>query len=208
MLFREVTRLDIGNFNKECCKSRLRDNAYSSFKKVSKISGKNLSIEEVKALNNLVKNKAFIIQKADKGNNIVILNRSYYISKLSKILEGTSKFKIGNIKEGKALNHLSHMEEQIIQLLKRLEDHDEICKTEKNDLYPSGSKPGVLYGLAEIYKALEDGIPSFCPILSAIGTPTYKLAKFYDQLLRPLTNSEYIIKDSLSFAKKVLEFHF
>ena len=40
MLFREITSLDTGNFNKECVKSRLRDGTYSSFKKVSKISDK------------------------------------------------------------------------------------------------------------------------------------------------------------------------
>ena len=79
-------------------------------------------------------------------------------------------------------------------------------KKEKNDLYPSGSKPGVLYGLAKIHKALEDGIPSFHPILSAIGTPTYKLSKSCDQLLKPLTNNECIIKDPFSFAEEVLEF--
>ena len=120
MLFREITSLDIGDFNKECIKSRLRDSAYTSFKQVSRISDKNLSREEVKALNNLVKNKDLVIQKADKGNNIVILNRSDYISKLSKILEDTSKFIRVNIEEGKALNHLIHMEGQIIPLLKNL----------------------------------------------------------------------------------------
>ena len=46
----------------------------------------------------------------------------------------------------------------------------------------------------------------FCPILSAIGTPTYKIAKFYGQLLKPLTNNEYTIKDSFSFAKEVFQF--
>ena len=55
MLFREITSFDIANFNKECVKSRLRDSAYSSFKQVSKISNKHLSIEEAKALNNLLK---------------------------------------------------------------------------------------------------------------------------------------------------------
>ena len=54
----------------------------------------------------LVKVKDLVIQKADKGDNIVILNRSDYISKLSKILKDTSNFKMVNIKEGKALNHL------------------------------------------------------------------------------------------------------
>ena len=52
---------------------------------------------KVKALNNLVKNKDFVIQKAGKGNNIVILNRSDYISKPTKVLEDTPKFKRVNI---------------------------------------------------------------------------------------------------------------
>ena len=102
------------------------------------------------------------------------------------------------------MNHLIHMEERIIRLLKSLEDQGEICEKEKKDFYPSGSEPGVLYGFVKIHKALEDGIPSFWPILSAIGTPTYKIARFCDQLLKPLTNNEYTLKNSFSFAK-VLE---
>ena len=64
-----------------------------SFKQVPKILEKNLSKEEVKTLNNLVNNKDIAIQKADKVNNVVILNRSDYIPKLSKILEDTSELK-------------------------------------------------------------------------------------------------------------------
>ena len=53
-----------------------------------------VSREEVKALN---KNR-----KTDKSNNIAILNRCVYISKLSPILEDTSKFKRVNIEEEKS----------------------------------------------------------------------------------------------------------
>ena len=98
------------------------------------------------------------------------------------------------------------MEKPIIRLLKSLEDQNEISEKEKSGLYPSVSQPGVPYGLAKIHKALEHGVPSFQPVLSAIVTPTYKLAKFCDQLLKPLKSNEYTIKDSLSFAKEVLEF--
>ena len=111
-----------------------------------------------------------------------------------------------NIEEGKSLKHLIHMKERIIRFLKSLEDQREISDKKKKDLYSLGSKPGVPYELAKIHKALENGTPSFRPISSAIGTPTYKLAKFRDQLLRPLTSNEYTIKDSFSFDKEVLEF--
>ena len=97
-----------------------------------------------------------------------------------------------------------HMEEGIICLLKSLGNQGEINEKEKNDLYTSSFKSGVLHELATIHKALEDGLPSFCKILSAIGTSTYKLAKFCDQLLKPLTSNKYAIKDSFSFAKEVL----
>ena len=88
------------------------------------------------------------------------------------------------------------MEEGIIRRLKRPENQGEISEKERNGLYPSGSKPGVLYGLAKIHKALKDGTLSFCPILSAIETPTYNLVKFCNQLLKPLTSNDYTIKDS------------
>ena len=168
ILLRKITSLNITNFNKECVKSRLLGILHSSFKHVFKISDKNLSREDVKAWN-----KDLAIQKADEGNHIVVLNRSYYISKLSKIVEDTSKFKRVTVEEGKAVKHLIHMEERIICLNKSLEDQDEISGKEKN-LYSSGSKPRVLYGLAKILKALEDGIPSFCTILLTIGTSSYK----------------------------------
>ena len=50
------------------------------------------------------------MQKADKGNGIVILNTTDYIPKLSKILEDNFKFKRMIKEEGKALNHLIQME--------------------------------------------------------------------------------------------------
>ena len=130
---------------------------------------------------NLVKNKDIVIQKADKANNIIKLNRSDYILKLSNILEGTSKFKRVDIEEGKALYHLG-----------------EISEKEKKDLYSSSPKLGVLYGFAKIHKTLEDGTLSFRLILSAIETPTYNLVKFCNRLLNPLTRKDYIMTDSFS----------
>ena len=76
MQFRDIASIEISNFNKECVKSRHRDSAYISFKQISNISLKNLSTEELKALNNLVKYEDIVIQKACKGNNIVIFNGS------------------------------------------------------------------------------------------------------------------------------------
>ena len=63
-----------------------------------------------------------------------------------------------------------------------------------------------MYGLAKVQKIFGDGFPSFRPILSAIGTPTYKLAKFLVLKLKLLTTNEYAIKDSFTFAEELQSF--
>ena len=50
---------------------------------------------------------------------------------------------------------------------------------------------------------MEDNCPSFRPILPAIGTPTYYLAKFRVPILKPLTENEYTVHDSFSFASLI-----
>ena len=63
-----------------------------------------------------------------------------------------------------------------------------------------------MYGLAKVHKIVTDGLSSFRPILSAIGTPTYKLAKFLVPMLEPLTTNEYTIKDSFTFTEELQSF--
>ena len=63
-----------------------------------------------------------------------------------------------------------------------------------------------MYGSAKVHKFVTDGLPSFRPILSAINTPTYKLAKFLAPMLEPLTTNEYTIKDSFTFAEELQSF--
>ena len=60
-------------------------------------------------------------------------------------------------------------------------------------------KPEILCGLGKSHKALEDRIPTFRTMLSAIGTLTYKLVNFCENMLKPITTNEYTIKDSFSF---------
>ena len=109
---------------------RIRDSAYTSFKRFLRFLRKIFKKKEVKVLNNFVKNKDIIIQKAEKRNSVVILNRSDYVSKPIKILEEISKIKRVNVEERKTFNHLIHMEERIIRLFKSLEDQGEISEKE------------------------------------------------------------------------------
>ena len=69
---------------------------------------------------------------------------------------------------------------------------------------PAGSIPGIVNGQAKVHKPVEDNCPSFRPILPATDTPAYDLAKFLVPILKPLTENEYTVHDSFSFAKKRL----
>ena len=54
----------------------------------------------------------------------------------------------------KYLIHLIHMENKIVQLLKKLKEKQDISDKIYNELYPTGSKPGILYGFCKIYKSI------------------------------------------------------
>ena len=72
----------------------------------------NLPKAQFDYLRSLIRNKEMIVQKVDKGNTVVLLNRKDYISKMKLILADTSKFKNIQIGNSKVLNHLIHMEKK------------------------------------------------------------------------------------------------
>ena len=57
----------------------------------------------------------------------------------------------------------------------------------------------------KVHKQQVDGCSSFRPILSALQTPTYNLAKFLVPILNPLTKNGYTVKDSFQFAEEICE---
>ena len=162
----------------------------------------NLSKEELKALHNLRKQKHLVIQKADKGNTVVITEKNAYINKMKEIVSDTTKFEQINIEEDKQLNFLLKSEKKVIDLIKRLENEGKISEKEYELIYTRRSRPGILYGSPKIHKPVINNCPKFRPILSTIGTPTYKLAQFLVPILSPLTSNEY----SFSFPNEVSSF--
>ena len=92
LLFRDIDLLDIPRTDRNFIQDRLRDCALTSYRDVGKKIDRSLSKEEHFALKNLVKSKDLVIQKADKGNTVVILNKNDYNLEMKKILSDTSKF--------------------------------------------------------------------------------------------------------------------
>jgi len=83
------TQLD----NKNACLKIIQSMA-TEFIELSKEARDNLTDAEHKALENLAKDDTIIISKADKGNAVVIQNKSDYLDKVHKILQTEGKFKL------------------------------------------------------------------------------------------------------------------
>ena len=213
LLYRDVLR-DENHLDESLIhlKSKIKDIGLSSFRFYNKKDHKlhNLSKEEYEAFVNLSSNKNIIIQKADKGNSVVIIDRNSYVNKMETLLSDTTKFvKIEfnpKHKVNKEIRHLLDMEENIKSCLDNLIDNGYLSDDDYKFLKPCGSKPGVMYGLCKVHKSVsdDDPVPPFCPILSAIGTCTYNLAKVFVPVLKEFTVNEYTVKDSFSSCKEIV----
>ena len=67
--------------------------------------------------------------------------------------------------------------------MKRLEKSGTLSTEQYKKIKAVRSRPGILYGLCKVHKAITDIYPQFRPIISANGTPNYKLAKFLIPIL-------------------------
>ena len=73
-------------------------------------------------------------------------------------------------------------------------------------IYRESSRPGLFYGTAKLHRLKQnDTVCSLPlrPIISNVGTATYKTAKYLATLLSPLAISEYNIKNSYEFVKSI-----
>ena len=80
-----------------------------------------------------------------------------------------------------------------------------ISETDYKKLKLRRSSCGVLYGLCKTHEKVLDKCPPFRPILSAIKTPSYNLAKFLVPLIEPVTKNNFTAKNSFEFSKEICE---
>ena len=134
----------------EWLKVEIKREAFSSYESYSLWDELNISKEEHVALKRLYTNKDLIIQKSDKGNSVVLLDRNDYIERMNEMLSDSSKFKKLDIKPGKEINSLLQQEDRLNNFLERVERSisDQLYK----EFYPRGSQPGIMYGLSKIHK--------------------------------------------------------
>ena len=134
--------------------------------------------------------------KPDKGNGVVIVNKDDYHKKMDEILADTSKCEL---LDDDAVKLTIKRENQVKALLKKLKSDNCMNSKTYNELYPTGTRIGILYGLPKIHKPIP-----FRPILSCINHYSYKIVKFFIPFLIPISMNSFIIKDSFSFVQELL----
>ena len=126
LLFRDIKELSVDDSILERVKVDMKKVCLSSFEKFKFKDELNITPDELKALKNLSSRKDNIIQNADKGYSVVILNKSDYIKRMTGMLSDIDKFQKLIVKPGKELNLLLKHEDKLVSFLKGIKNILEI----------------------------------------------------------------------------------
>ena len=156
-------------------KNKLKDICFSalnsySFDKVNT----NLTECESKALKELIRRKDLVIQKAGKGNTVIITDRENYLKGIKSVLSDNTKFIPLNIDQSKWLNYIVNLEKKLKEHFKILEKDNKISEDEFKSICSIDTCPGILYGQSKVRKTVINNITQFRPILPAVNTPVYQ----------------------------------
>ena len=108
------------------------------------------TIRKHNILKKLKQNTDIIICRSDKGKGVVILDRTFYISSMKKLLNDEKKFK-------KLSTDPTHLREgQLQRYLRQLnKSKNFLDKKTYDEIYPSGSQYARMYGLPKLHKVKD-----------------------------------------------------
>ena len=118
--FSETLNLDTSHLDCELLKSRLKNLVFSSFKTyVSSRTPNFLTPEESESLLKLIKNKN-VIQKSDKGNSFILIDKIVYTNGIRKLSDNLRQFKKLSIDLSKELKFIFNCEQKVSDILKEI----------------------------------------------------------------------------------------
>ncbi|MGL5707589.1 MAG: hypothetical protein ACRDDF_04915, partial [Aeromonas sp.] len=157
-----------------------------------------LKREHLEAIKELRGNKDILITRPDKGDGIVIMNKSDYVEKLNNILSDRNKFQPLTTKD-----NCSTIEKQLTDCLKKLKNQNIISEAQLVKLKPTGTNTPRLYGLPKIHKQCTP----LRPILDMSNSPYHSIAQWLAELLKPLQRkiSSNTVDDTFGFIQNIEE---
>ena len=172
----------------------------------------NITTSERKAITSLSRNNDIIIRSVDKGGAIVVMDTTYYVSKVQECLRNTNTYeKLNNYDPSLTMKLVTKFCEKFKNTL-----------TDKERLYLQkfNFKTSNFYGNPKIHKSkkIAESIQSFSGtyikiteevdldfrfITTSINSPTSKLSELLDILLKPfLPLAPSYIRDATDFLNK------
>ena len=156
-----------------------------------------------KAKRSLMNDNSIVIIPADKGGQVVILDRWEYNIAMMRLLTGSD-----SNYEKKSVNALNNAHRDIRSEVRSISQTLTGARNEAGEvlrkILPLNPGAAKFYGIPKIHKATETNIP-FRPIVSSVGTLTRGLAGWLAKQLNPLvgTFSSAHIKNNVDFKEKL-----
>ena len=148
-----------------------------------------MTSNEKKAIRNLYADQNILILPADKGNATVIMKTEDYNNKIKELLDPNTYKKLKR-----------DPTDSIVRKTNSLVKASSIEPDIQKRIIQSEALPPRMYGLPKIHKA---NVP-LRPIVSAIGSPTYNIAKHLTTMIQPLIGqTDSYIRDSAHFIEKI-----
>ncbi|KAJ1095911.1 hypothetical protein NDU88_001061 [Pleurodeles waltl] len=142
---------------------------------------KNLDHNELRALYKLSTYTDIVIREADKGGNVVIMNKMDYIAEIDRQLHDTQAYSVV------PTNPLFDITNLIKTKLTSWKNLCLITDLEYRFMYTEAPRAPCIYILPKIHK--PGGFPPGRPIISGIGSPTEHISEYIDSFLQPLVRN-------------------
>lgn len=157
-----------------------------------------LEMNDLKIVDDL-KSKDVFYMKPDKGNGIVVLDRSDYEERMQNLLRDGA---YEEIIDGRLVNNnpVNVMQNKIKNLLKEFVENQELNSNFTRTLTISNPSAPMMYGLPKI---LKNG-KKMRPIVSCCNSPSSKLSKWIAHELEELNiPMEFEVKNTLDLVERL-----
>ena len=166
---------------------------YSKYKSIyfyDKLCGNNgLSPLEMEALLSILEDKSLIICKPDKGNRVVLMNKTDYVQK--------NECNFTLVKSDQNVRNL----EKFQNCFNRLKKGEHLDEDIYERIRPFAAVTPTLYGLPKTRK----GACPYRPVLASNDCFNCKCASWLNEILNPLRQHQTNIKDTFDFIKRIQE---
>ena len=125
----------------------------------------------------------------------MIADKAGYLDKMKNLLNDTRNFQKTNLNNDEILSFAVNKENRLDNIFKKFVTSKSLSEETRRSLKPVGTRLGIMYELCKVHKDIINNCKPFRPNLSAINTPTYKLAKVLVPILKSLTRYKYPVSN-------------